>query len=152
MAAVTFLEKSLEALIVAAVAAASADVQVLGWWQPVAAGLVKKQSASSILVTVLPRANESFGSKIVSLSGRIDIRSAGEEDPDGAKMPEYAGPVFNLLEEWNTDPDEMATALTVSGKFNPGGFMFSGGGDADYDDQQGCWFSTVTFQIKGTII
>jgi len=150
--AVEFLEKSLEALIVAAVAAASADVQVLGWWQPVAAGVVKKQAASSILVTVLPRSNESFGSKIVSLSGRIDIRSNGADDPTGANMPEAAGPVFNLLESWNTDPETMATALTVSGKFSPGGFIFSGGGDADYDDQQGCWFSTVTFETKGTII
>jgi hypothetical protein len=151
--AVEFLEKSLEALIVAAIAAAeSSDIQVLGWWQPFAAGMVKKQAASSILVTVLPRSNESFGSKIVSLSGRIDIRSNGADDPTGANMPEAAGPVFNLLEAWNINPETMETALTVSGKFSPGGFIFSGGGEADYDDQQGCWFSTVTFQVKGTII
>jgi hypothetical protein len=151
--AVEFLEKSLEALIVAAIAAAeSSDIQVLGWWQPVATGVVKNQAASSILVTVLPRSNESFGSKIVSLSGRIDIISNGADDPTGANMPEYSGPVFNLLEAWNADQQAMETALAVSGKFSPGGFMFSGGGDADYDDQQGCWFSTVTFQIKGVII
>lgn len=147
-----FLEKSVEAKIVAAVAAVVSGSQVLGWWQPALDGDTKRQTLSSVLVTVRPRSNESFGSKIVSLHGRIDIRSACADDPAGDKLSDLAGTVFGLLESWNKTAAAMVSALEVSGVFSPGGFIFTDGGDADYDDQQGCWFATVSFQVKGCIL
>lgn len=147
-----FLEQQVEALIVAALqTAVGTDATVLGFVQPAAAGTEKKQPASCILVTVRPRACASQNSNVVALSVMVNVKVSASESPDGDKLPDLAAAVMSTLHGWNRDLSAMNAALSVSNVFSADGFVFTDGGDADFDPELFVWYYLIPLQIKGTV-
>lgn len=142
------LEQLVEAQLAAALSTAVGTLcPVLGFLQPVAEGVVKSQSRTSVLVTCRPRAAV-FGSTRITLPVTIDIKVAMEEDPEGALIALIAAPVQTLLDSWNDDPSALRTALNIADVYRADGLL-SEGGDAGDDTSNSLWYWTHNLQLKG---
>lgn len=149
----TFIEQQVEALIVAALTTALAGKAVVtGFHQPSVAGTVKAATLSGVLVKVSPRANPTFGTRQCTLNVFIGCRVDAGESPTGDLLSEIEAPVIAALDAWHADPAAMSAALSVSGAFDADAFMFSDGGDCDFDVTELYWYTNVMLQIKGRII
>lgn len=106
-----------------------------------------------IVVSVSPRSFDTFGigtcemDVVITLSIRIDLC------PANAALDAYAGPIADLLQEWNRTMDRMTPCgLDVDGEFTPGGLRLTGGTGPDVDEGAGVWSVTYNFTLRGSII
>jgi hypothetical protein len=148
-----YLEQQLEELIRAATQTAiGTTIPAVGWRQPSLAGTAKASALTRVLVKVLPRASEKFGSRIASLDALIHVQVSVSASADGDLLTEIEGAVIEMLDAWNRDPEAMTAALSVDTVFGADGFIFTAGGDCDFDDSKACWYSMITVQIKGRLL
>lgn len=148
-----YLEQQVEELIRAAIqTAVGASGTVTGWRQPSLSGTVKQGLVTGVLVKIAPRSNVAFGSALVSLNCVVDIQVTCDDSANGDLLTTLEAAVFSVLNAWHRSPETMAAALAVAGVFDPGGFIFTEGGDCDFDVSNALWYSTIPVQIKGRII
>jgi hypothetical protein len=148
-----YLEQQIEEIIRAAVqTAVGSSVSVIGWRQPSLAGTVKAASLTRILVKILPRSNLGFGSSIVNFDAQVHVQVTAHDSPDGDLLTDLEGKTIALLEAWNRTPETMQAALSIENVFSADGFIFTQGGDCDFDQSTLLWYSSIPIQIKGHIL
>lgn len=147
-----YLEQTIEKLLVDALATAVGTLcPVTGYHQTVATGLVKSADTTGVLVKMSIRANESFGSRIITIPCLIYVKTRVTDDPECSLMPAILEPVLTLLSGYNLDPAAMAAALSSAGVFAAGGLMFNDGGEPDFDPMLQVWYTPILIQLKGVI-
>lgn len=148
-----FLEQQVEKLIVDALqTAVGTAASVVGFVQPASAGTQKQHGDTCVLVTVRPRANSTQNSKIITLGCTVNVKVSVSSSATGDKLSELAAPVMSLLHTWSRDLAAMSAELSVASVFSADGFVFTDGGDADFDPELLVWYYLVPFQIKGIVL
>lgn len=147
---------SIERALAARGAWAARRPAVRGLWRKAAEerrGPKLAPDGALVVVGVSPRAFDTFGigtcemSVSVKLSVRIDLC------PAGAALDAYAGPIAELLQEWNrTMGCENPCGLDVPGAFTPGGLWLTGGEGPNIDDDTGVWSVTYNFTLRGVVV
>ena len=101
-------------------------------------------------VTVSPRAFGTFGIGTCSMDVTIELSVRIDLCPAEASLETYAGPIADLLQEWNRTMDcAHPCGLAVEGEFQPGGLNLRGGEGPTLDREAGVWSVTFAFTLIG---
>ena len=148
------IERDLESAIIADVAKAAPDFEVVGSWAPCASGLVKGERRTDtkgiIAVAVSPRSHDAFTLPTVTVGGNLQIAVRLEQCPTMAEASEMYERVLALFDGWHYDADAFSSRFSTD-SFFAAGLMLTGGDSVSFDEAEKSWIVSLGFQVRGTV-
>ena len=148
------VEKRIMEKLDAALKAANVEgVEVVGAWQPSAAGTVKATESAALgylTVKVNPREYDGYLTKGCALSCTVELDVRAESDANGASYLAITDALADVLFHWHDAVENVVADFSDIDGFDPVGFRLDGG-EVGVDKTAAVWTYLHNFTLRGVI-